>query len=296
MLPEFSLQGKTAVVTGGARGLGLEMMEALAQAGAAVVAVDLLGDQAREAAEQTGNTYGVRAASWPLDVTDAEKVAATFAAIEREFGSIDILVAAAGITDQVSAEDVSVAAWRKVIDINLNGVFFCAQAAGRGMIARRSGSIILISSMSGLIVKMLLANPSPQVSGALNDLWSRVPPTCRRGPPEVRQQHLVNRPQRQASYNTAKGGVIMMAKSLAVEWAPHSVRVNALAPGYMRTALTDGVLEGQPGLRETWEGLTPMGRMGRPAELRGTVVYLASDASSFMTGHNLVVDGGYTAW
>lgn len=257
MLSEFSLQGKTAVVTGGARGLGLEMMEALAQAGAAVVAVDLLGDQAREAAEQTGNTYGVRAASWPLDVTDAEEVAATFAAIEREFGSIDILVAAAGITDQVSAEDVSVAAWRKVIDINLNGVFFCAQAAGRGMIARRSGSIILISSMSGLIV---------------------------------------NRPQRQASYNTAKGGVIMMAKSLAVEWAPHGVRVNALAPGYMRTALTDGVLEGQPGLRETWEGLTPMGRMGRPAELRGTVVYLASDASSFMTGHNLVVDGGYTAW
>lgn len=257
MLPEFSLQGKTAVVTGGARGLGLEMMEALAQAGAAVVAVDLLGDQAREAAEQTGNTYGVRAASWPLDVTDAEEVAATFAAIEREFGSIDILVAAAGITDQVSAEDVSVAAWRKVIDINLNGVFFCAQAAGRGMIARRSGSIILISSMSGLIV---------------------------------------NRPQRQAAYNTAKGGVIMMAKSLAVEWAPHGVRVNALAPGYMRTALTDGVLEGQPGLRETWEGLTPMGRMGRPAELRGTVVYLASDASSFMTGHNLVVDGGYTAW
>lgn len=125
------------------------------------------------------------------------------------------------------------------------------------MIARRSGSIILISSMSGLIV---------------------------------------NRPQRQASYNTAKGGVIMMAKSLAVEWASHGVRVNALAPGYMRTALTDGVLEGQPGLRETWEGLTPMGRMGRPAELRGTVVYLASDASSFMTGHNLVVDGGYTAW
>lgn len=257
MLPEFSLQGKIAVVTGGARGLGLEMMEALAQAGAAVVAVDLLGDQAREAAEQTGNTYGVRAASWPLDVTDAEEVAATFAAIEREFGSIDILVAAAGITDQVSAEDVSVAAWRKVIDIDLNGVFFCAQAAGRGMIARRSGSIILISSMSGLIV---------------------------------------NRPQRQAAYNTAKGGVIMMAKSLAVEWASHGVRVNALAPGYMRTALTDGVLEGQPGLRETWEGLTPMGRMGRPAELRGTVVYLASDASSFMTGHNLVVDGGYTAW
>ncbi|MDB5077000.1 MAG: family oxidoreductase [Chloroflexi bacterium] len=257
MLQEFSLQGKVAVVTGGARGLGLEMMGALAEAGAAVVAVDLLADQARASAEEVGKRHGVRAGAWPVDTTDETQVAATFAAIEREFGPIDILVAAAGIVENVAAEDTSAASWRKIMDVNVNGVFFCAQAAGRSMIGRGSGSIILIASMSGMIV---------------------------------------NRPQKQAAYNTSKAAVIMMAKSLAAEWAPRGVRVNALAPGYMRTALTDQVLAGQPGLREAWEELTPMGRMGTPPELRGSVVYLASDASSYVTGHALVVDGGYTVW
>jgi NAD(P)-dependent dehydrogenase (short-subunit alcohol dehydrogenase family) len=257
MLPEFSLLGKVAVVTGGARGLGLEMMDALAEAGASIVAVDLLGEQARAAAATVGARRSVRAAAWPLDVTDEAQVRAVFSAIEQEFGRVDVLVASAGIVIGEAAEESTAASWRKVIEVNLNGVFYCAQAAGRSMIARNAGSIILIASMSGLIV---------------------------------------NTPQKQASYNTSKGGVIMMAKSLASEWAPHGVRVNALAPGYMRTAITDQVLAGQPGLRETWERLTPLGRMGEPRELRGPIVYLASDASSFMTGHTLVVDGGYTLW
>jgi NAD(P)-dependent dehydrogenase (short-subunit alcohol dehydrogenase family) len=257
MLPEFSLHGKVAVVTGGARGLGLEMMRALARVGADVVAVDLLEQQARESSEQVGAECGVRAAAWGVDVTDERQVTTTFAAIEREFGPIDILVAAAGIVENVAAEDYPAASWRRIIDVNLNGVFFTAQAAGRGMIARKSGSIILIASMSGLIV---------------------------------------NRPQKQTAYNVSKAGVIMMAKSLAAEWAPHGVRVNAIAPGYMRTALTDQVLTGQPGLRQTWEGLIPLGRMGTPPELSGTVVYLASDASSYVTGSTLVIDGGYTTW
>jgi NAD(P)-dependent dehydrogenase (short-subunit alcohol dehydrogenase family) len=257
VLEDFSLQGQVAVVTGGARGLGLEMMDALAEAGADVVALDVLAEQAKEAAGTVAARRGVRAASWRLDVTDEQQVATTFAAIEREFGRIDVLVAAAGIVESAAAEDTPAASWRRVIDVNVNGVFFCAQHAGRSMIARGSGSIILIASMSGIIT---------------------------------------NTPQKQASYNTSKAGVIMMAKSLAAEWAPHGVRVNALAPGYMRTALTDQVLKGNPGLRETWEGLTPMGRIGTPPELRGSVVYLASRASSFVTGHALVVDGGYTAW
>src|SRR5436305_7121884 len=257
MLPEFALDSKVAVVTGGARGLGLEMMRALARVGADVVAVDLLEQQAREASEQVGAECGVRAGAWGVDVTDERQVTTTFAAIEREFGPIDVLVAAAGIVENVAAEDYPAASWRKIIDVNLNGVFFTAQAAGRGMIARRSGSIILIASMSGLIV---------------------------------------NRPQKQSAYNVSKAGVIMMAKSLAAEWAPHGVRVNAIAPGYMRTALTDQVLTGQPGLRQTWEGLIPLGRMGTPPELSGTVVYLASDASSYVTGPTLVIDRGSTAW
>jgi NAD(P)-dependent dehydrogenase (short-subunit alcohol dehydrogenase family) len=257
MLPEFSLHGKVAVVTGGARGLGLEMMDALAEAGASVVAVDLLADQARASAEAVGARRGVRAAAWELDVTDHVQVGATFAQIEKEFGQIDILVASAGIVATEAAEDSTAESWRRVIDVNVNGVFFCARAAGRSMRARQSGSIILIASMSGMIV---------------------------------------NTPQKQASYNTSKGGVIMMARSLASEWAPYGIRVNSLAPGYMRTAITDQVLAQMPGLRETWERLTPLGRMGEPRELRGSVVFLASDASSFMTGHTLVVDGGYTVW
>jgi sorbose reductase len=257
MLPEFALTHRVAVVTGGARGLGLEMMRALAEAGADVACVDLLQDLARDAAEQTARDFGVRAASWRLDVTKPEEVKATFEAIEQDFGHIDVLVAAAGIVEHAPAEAVTAESWRRVIDVNLSGVFFCAQAAAQGMLQRGSGNIVLIASMSGAIV---------------------------------------NYPQRQASYNVSKAGVIMLAKSLATEWARRGVRVNALSPGYMRTALTDQVLRGQDELRQTWDRLTPMGRMGMPSELRGAVIYLASDASSFMTGHSLVIDGGYTAW
>jgi len=257
MLPEFSLKGRVAVVTGGARGLGLEMMRALAEAGADVVALDVLEEQARESAAQTARDFGVRAGAYRMEVTDAAETDRTVAAIEADFGAVDVLVAAAGVANLTPAEDLSLADWQRVIDINLTGVFLSAQAAGRRMIGRRKGSIILIASMSG---------------------------------------QIVNRPQKQVAYNVSKAGVIMLAKSLAAEWAPHEVRVNALAPGYFRTAMTDQVLADNKPLRDEWESLIPAGRMGTPNELRGAVVYLASDASSYMTGHTLVVDGGYTAW
>jgi len=257
MLREFSLAGRGAVVTGGAWGLGLEMMRALAEAGADVVALDVLEDQAQEAAAQTARDFGVRAGAHRMDVTDADETDRTVAAIEADFGAVDVLVAAAGVANLSPAEDLSLADWQRVIDINLTGVFLSAQATGRRMIGRRKGSIILIASMSG---------------------------------------QIVNRPQKQIAYNVSKAGVIMLAKSLAAEWAPHEVRVNALAPGYFRTAMTDQVLATNKPLRDEWESLIPAGRMGTPAELRGAVVYLASDASSYMTGHTLVVDGGYTAW
>ncbi len=197
MLAEFSLAGRTAVVTGGARGLGLEMLRALAEAGAQVVALDVLREPAETAMAEVTRDFGVRAVVRQVDVTHADEVDRAVAAVEADLGPIDVVVAAAGITDQTAAAEVSATAWQRVLDVNLTGVFLTAQATGRRMIERRRGSIILIASMSG---------------------------------------EIVNRPQTQVAYNVSKAGVIMLAKSLAAEWAPANVRVNALAPGYFLTA------------------------------------------------------------
>ncbi len=254
---EFSLQGKVAVVTGGARGIGGEMLDALAAAGADVVAIDILDDLARETAAKVAQTRGVRGAGYRVDVTDPGDVDRVFAQIESEIGPVDVMVAAAGIVENIPAEDFPPAQWERHMNVNVNGVFYCCKAVGRKMIERKRGSIITISSMSGLIV---------------------------------------NRPQPQSAYNASKAAVIQMTRSLAAEWAPHKVRVNTIAPGYIRTWLTEKLFDTAPDLLEKWQHYTPMGRMGETKELRGPVVYLASEASSFMTGGTLVVDGGYSCW
>ena len=179
MLAEFSLEGRTAIVTGGARGLGLEMLRALAEAGAQVAALDVLREPAETAMARVTQDFGVRAVARQVDVTQADEVDRAIVALEAELGPIDVVVAAAGITDQTAATEVSVAAWQRVLDVNLTGVFLTAQAAGRRMFERRRGSIILIASMSG---------------------------------------EIVNRPQTQVAYNVSKAGVIMLSKSLAAEW------------------------------------------------------------------------------
>ncbi|RUS18530.1 hypothetical protein BC937DRAFT_88650 [Endogone sp. FLAS-F59071] len=281
LLSQFSLTGKTAVVTGGARGLGLEMMDALAEVGASVACVDVLADLGKQSAEGICSKFGVLATSWSCDVTNDEQVRSTFDAIAKLHGSIDVLVTAAGVVKNVPAEQYPAADFKRLMDINVNGTFFCAQAAGNHMITQSTGgSIILIASMSGSVV---------------------------------------NRPQPQCAYNASKAAVIMLAKSLAAEWAPNGIRVNSLSPGesrvhlsgyggnkvgcaarYMETDLTKSILanEGAQGaaLRARWESHTPIGRMGQPHELKATIVYLASRASSFVTGSDLIVDGGYTAW
>ncbi len=248
----FDLSGRTALMTGGARGLGLAMASALGAHGARLMLMDrdagaLATAQAQLSAEgcEVRTTVG--------DVTIPADTVRAVDEMRAAWGRVDIGVCNAGISMNVPAESMTLDQWNTILAINLTGVFFTAQACARAMIEQRAGSIVTIASMSGVIV---------------------------------------NVPQTQSAYNVTKAGVIMLTKSLAVEWAPHGIRVNAISPGYMRTDMTAPYIA-DPELGGQWLALTPMGRAGNPTELGGAVVYLASDAASFTTGHSLVVDGGY---
>lgn len=260
------------IVTGGGRGLGKEFVTAFALSGAKhSIVADINLTAAKITCdfikEEVGQALGIRTDSEEMpevsalevDVTDEESVQAMVAQAEDRMRSIDVLVTAAGICQNIPAEEYSLEDFKKVFDVNVNGTFLCAREVAKGMIASGSGgSIIFISSMSA---------------------------------------RIVNRPQPQCAYNASKAAVSHLARSMAAEWAEHGIRVNSLAPGYQMTTLLEGVLEREgPGLKNGWETLTPMRRLGIPRELRSKVVFLASEAGSFMTGQDLVVDGGYEIW
>jgi NAD(P)-dependent dehydrogenase (short-subunit alcohol dehydrogenase family) len=250
------LKGKTAVVTGGARGIGLAVARSLAADGANIALLDVLGTVA-DAAQQVADEYGVESLGQQLDVTDQDATFAAFTAISRRLGVPQVLLTAAGIEINNDSVNVTADEWRKVIDVNLTGTFFATQAFGRGLLqAGLPGSAILISSMSGSIV---------------------------------------NVPQWAASYNASKAAVAHLGKSLAVEWAPAGIRVNSIAPGYVLTDLTARIIEQQPELRTDWTARIPQGRIASPDDLSGLVSFLASDASSYLTAQTIVIDGGYTA-
>ncbi|RFA10691.1 oxidoreductase [Subtercola boreus] len=253
---QTTLTGKTAVITGGARGIGLTVARALAADGADIALFDLL-DTVEETAQQIADEFGVRAMGQKLDVTDQAATAAAFAAVTARLSVPQVLLTAAGIEINGDSVDVTAAQWRKVIDVNLTGTFFSAQAFGHGLLeAGLPGSAILISSMSGLIV---------------------------------------NVPQWAASYNSSKAAVAHLGKSLAVEWASANIRVNSMAPGYVLTDLTRQIIEKEPSLHDEWVALIPQRRMATPDDLTGLVSFLASDVSSYITGQQIVIDGGYTA-
>lgn len=268
----FSLEGRVAVVTGAAGLLGREHAAALAGAGASVVLGDVDGAGARAAAADVEREHGVAALGLPLDVTSPESVASARAHVLSAFGRIDVLVANAAINDRVegAALDVDasrperfpVEAFRRALDVNVTGVFLCAQQFGAVMAERGSGSIVTVSSTYGLVAP---------------------------------DQGLYRRPDgtqafwKSPAYPAAKAAVLGLTRFLAASWGSRGVRVNALCPG--------GVENGQePWFVEAYSRRTPLGRMASRDDYRGAVVFLASDASRYMTGASLVVDGGWTAW
>jgi NAD(P)-dependent dehydrogenase (short-subunit alcohol dehydrogenase family) len=255
-LDKSNLDGRVALVTGGGRGIGAACVDALAEAGAKVVIADIdekVAEESRDALKAKGREAEIVV----MNVTDSRRVTEVANLLIARHSKVDILVNNAGIArSETAAETVTDEHWLNVIDVNLNGTFWCCRAFGKHMLERRSGAIVNIGSMSGFIV---------------------------------------NKPQEQSYYNASKAGVHHLTKSLAAEWASRGVRVNAVAPTYINTPLTAFARSNQK-MFQTWLDMTPMGRLGEVDEIASVVLFLASDASSLLTGSVVIADGGYTCW
>ncbi|TEB20509.1 NAD(P)-binding protein [Coprinellus micaceus] len=290
----FSLLGRVALVTGANQGIGLEIAEAYAEAGATVYCLDLartpstefktleayvaslpelpetyypgyrgVGNRISDSLGEGEPTKGTRERKGTLvyvqgDVTKQEKMWDTVARIVEVEGRLDVCVANAGILAGFEAADYPEEDWSKLLNVNVNGVMYTAQAAARQMKKLGiPGSIILTASMSGSIT---------------------------------------NKDHHWAAYNTSKAAVIQMGRSLACEWGKDGIRVNTVSPGYIYSKMTKQFLDTQPGLKEKWAAENPLGRIGETQELRGAYLWLAADGSTFCTGSDIIVDGGHRAW
>jgi NAD(P)-dependent dehydrogenase (short-subunit alcohol dehydrogenase family) len=252
----FDLSGKVAIVTGGGTGIGRQMAQGLAEMGTDIVLCARKPERCEEAAAEL-ERLGVRAIGLRCDVRDPDDVQAVVSRTVAEFGAVDVLVNNAGTVWGATPEDMPLEGWRKVVDVNLTGVFLCSQAVGRVMIDQeQGGKIVNIASVTGLV-------------GV---------------PPEIMNS---------VAYNATKGGVIAFTRDLACKWAAHGITVNAIAPGWFRSAMSSFVTDNHS---DALLDRIPLRRLGGPDDLKGAIVFLASAAADFVTGHTLVVDGGESAW
>jgi gluconate 5-dehydrogenase len=251
----FKLEGKVAIVTGGATGIGRQMAGALAEMGADVVVCARDVARCEQAAAELEST-GVRALGLACDVRSEADIASVVGRTHAEFGRIDIVVNNAGTVWVDWPEETPTEGWQKVVDVNLTGPFFLSRAVGPIMIGQKSGRIINIASVAGL-------------KGAPAEILNAL------------------------SYHATKGGLIALTRDLACKWARHGITVNAIAPGWFPTEMTGSLLSAH---QETLLDHVPLRRLGGENDLKGAVVYLASDAAAYVTGHTLVVDGGESAW
>jgi len=248
----FDLSGRVAIVTGGSRGLGAEFAEGLAEAGASLMLCARRDEWLLPGAEAL-RARGFTVHAMRCDVAKAAEVQAVVDATIERFGAVDILVNNAGVSWGELPESMTLAHWQNVIDVNLTGAFICSQIVGNEMIKRRYGRIINIASIAGL-------------------------------------QGNVNGPF-YAGYAASKAGLMGLTRELAASWGRHDIRVNAIAPGFFHSRLSDSSIAQ---IEESLNKVTPLGRVGMPGELKGVAVFLASDASNYITGQTIIVDGGGT--
>jgi NAD(P)-dependent dehydrogenase (short-subunit alcohol dehydrogenase family) len=247
----FSIKGKVTVVTGGRKGIGKSIAGHLAEAGSDIVIISK--HDPTSVAEEIAAKYGVRTVAYKCDVSKQDEVDNSIKNAAEKMGTLDFLLNNAGITIHRNAVDLEPGDWEKIINVNLNGIFYVALAFGRYLIsAEKKGSIVNVASISAT---------------------------------------KVNIPQGQVAYNSSKAAIVNLTKSLAVEWVDKNIRVNCISPGYISTEMSVNVREDW---KDIWTGMTPMKRMGTPEELIGAVIYLFSDASTYTTGAEIVIDGGYT--
>jgi len=255
-IDKFGLSRKIAVVTGGARGIGYAVAELSASVGAEIAIIDILDDIGTAAAQNLRSSSGKRVHFYKADLRDPMQAKEVAEKVEADFGKVDVLFNCIGVNPNTDVLEIPPEEWTNVINVNVNGQFFIAQAFAKQMARHGGGSIVAIGSNSGFII---------------------------------------DKPRPQAHYNTSKAAVHQMVKALAVELEPYKIRVNAVAPGYVLTEMTKRGLSNAEWVK-IWEEMTPMHRFAEPSEIAYTMLFLASDAASYVTGAIVLVDGGYICW